>query len=137
MGAALGAEAPGAPDSPMPMCACCSRLGGAGLAVAFNAPVAGVLFTLEEVTRTRGWRTVLATVFATATAVGCSRMITGDPSRFRGESPAAARSFVAAAVHRVRTADRLVGVLYNRLVLGFLDGAARVPRLSPVRQGRH
>ena len=52
MGAAIGAEAARRarlPDSEVRMMQ--TALGGAGLAVAFNAPIGGTLFTLEEVTK--------------------------------------------------------------------------------------
>src|ERR1700758_4914580 len=76
MGAAIGAEAArrvSLPDFGVRMLQ--TALGVAGLAVAFNAPIGGTLFTLEEVTKSFRLQTVLATVFAAATAVGCSRLI--------------------------------------------------------------
>ncbi|MGU3499545.1 ClC family H(+)/Cl(-) exchange transporter [Mycobacterium sp. C31M] len=133
MGAALGAEAArrshlAEPDVRMLQAA----LGGAGLAVAFNAPIAGVLFTLEEVTRSFRLRTVLATLFATASAVGCSRLITGDEPDFDVASIAAPSLSWLPLFVVFGLLTGLAGVLYNRLVLGFLDGAARVSRVPPV-----
>ncbi|MET0475340.1 MAG: ClC family H(+)/Cl(-) exchange transporter [Mycobacterium sp.] len=133
MGAAVGAEAARRArlsDSDVRMMQ--AALGGAGLAVTFNAPLGGALFTLEEVTKSFRLRTVLATVFATATAVGCSRLITGDHPDFRIE-PVVSPSiswiplFVAFGL-----LTGLLGVVYNRLVLGFLDRVKRVPRIPAV-----
>lgn len=133
MGAAIGAEAArrarlADPDVRMLQAA----LGGAGLAVTFNAPIGGALFTLEEVTKSFRLRTVLATVFATATAVGCSRLITGDQPDFHVEplsSPALAwlPLFVVFGL-----LTGCLGVAYNRLVLGFLDRVKQVPRIPTV-----
>jgi CIC family chloride channel protein len=90
MGATVGAEAARRtrlPDREARMMQ--TALGGAGLAVAFNAPLAGVLFTLEEVTKSFRVQTVLATVLAAATAVGCSRVLLGDRPDFAVASVAA------------------------------------------------
>jgi CIC family chloride channel protein len=133
MGAAIGAEAgrrARLPDSEVRMLQ--TALGGAGLAVAFNAPIGGALFTLEEVTKSFRLRTVLATVLATATAVGCSRLINGNHADFQVEpvaSPALSwlPLFVAFGL-----LTGCLGVAYNRLVLGFLDRVKRVPRIPPV-----
>lgn len=83
MGAAVGAEAARRTRLPaLEARMMQTALGGAGLAVAFNAPLAGVLFTLEEVTKSFRVRTVLATALAAATAVGCSRLLLGDHPDF-------------------------------------------------------
>ena len=133
MGAAIGAEAARRvqlTDADVRMMQ--TALGGAGLAVAFNAPIGGVLFTLEEVTKSFRLRTVLVTVFATATAVGCSRLITGNHPDFHVEpiaSPALAwlPLFVVFGL-----LTGCLGVLYNRLVLGFLDNVKVLPQIPTV-----
>ena len=62
-----------------------TALGGAGLAVAFNAPIAGTLFTPEEVTKAFRTTTVLAAIFASSAAVGCPRLVLGDHREFHWE----------------------------------------------------
>jgi CIC family chloride channel protein len=133
MGAAIGAEAARRvrlPDSEIRMLQ--TALGGAGLALAFNAPIGGALFTLEEVTKSFRLQTVLATVFATATAVGCSRLILGNHPDFHVEpvaSPALAwlPLFVIFGL-----LTGCLGVLYNRLVLGFVDHVKLLPTVPAV-----
>lgn len=133
MGAAIGAEAARRvrlPDSDVRMLQ--AALGGAGLAVAFNAPIGGALFTLEEVTKSFRPRTVLATIFATASAVGCSRLITGNHPDFLVEPlPSPALAWLPLfIVFGLLTG--CLGVLYNRLVLGFLDRVKVLPRIPSV-----
>ena len=133
MGAAIGAQAArrarlGDADVRMMQTA----LGGAGLAVAFNAPIGGTLFTLEEVTRSFRVRTVLATVFAAATAVGCARLVLGDHQEFRLE-PMAEPELVwlpLFVVFGVLTGG--LGAGYNRLVLWFLDHVTAVRAVPTV-----
>ena len=86
MGAAIGAEAARRarlPDSEVRMMQ--TALGGAGLAVAFNAPIGGTLFTLEEVTKSFRVKTVLATLFSAVAAVSCSRLVLGNHADFQVE----------------------------------------------------
>jgi CIC family chloride channel protein len=133
MGAAIGAAAARwvrLADSEIRMLQ--SAVGGAGLAVAFNAPIGGALFTLEEVTKSFRLRTVLATVFATATAVGCAQLVTGNHPDFRVE-PVATPSLgwlPLFVLFGVLTGG--LGVLYNRLVLGFVDHVKLLGRVPPL-----
>ena len=130
MGAAIGAEAGrrarlADPDVRMMQTA----LGGAGLAVAFNAPIGGALFTLEEVTKSFRMKTVLATILAAGTAVGCSRLILGDHPDFI-VGPVESPSLGLLPVFIVfGLLTGCLGVVYNRLVLAFVDNVRNVRRI--------
>jgi CIC family chloride channel protein len=133
MGAAIGAEAARRarlPDSDVRMLQ--TAVGGAGLAVAFNAPIGGILFTLEEVTKSFRLRTVLATLLAAATAVGCSRLVTGNHPDFQVEPIASPGLSWLPLFVVFGLLTGCVGVLYNRLVLGCLDRVRSVPRIPTV-----
>jgi len=133
MGAAIGAQAARSarlPDAEVRMMQ--TALGGAGLAVAFNAPIGGTLFTLEEVTRSFRVTTVLATVFAASTAVGCARLILGDHPEFtlaRIDEPELVW-LPLFAVFGILTG--VIGAGYNRLVLWFLDRVTAVRAVPAV-----
>jgi chloride channel protein, CIC family len=130
MGAAIGAEAARRArlnDSEVRMMQ--TALGGAGLAVAFNAPIGGVLFTLEEVTKSFQVKTVLATLFSAVAAVACSRVILGNHADFQVEpigSPALAwlPLFVVFGL-----LTGCLGAVYNGLVLWFLDHVGAIRRI--------
>jgi CIC family chloride channel protein len=134
MGAAIGAEAARRarlPDSEVRMMQ--TALGGAGLAVAFNAPIGGVLFTLEEVTKSFRVKTVLATLFSAVAAVACSRVILGNHADFQVE-PIGAPALAWLPLFVVfGLLTGCLGAAYNGLVLWFLDhvGATRrIPTLA-------
>src|SRR4051812_21234646 len=130
MGAAIGAEAARRarlPDAEVRMMQ--TALGGAGLAVAFNAPIGGVLFTLEEVTKSFRVKTVLATLFSATAAVACSRLTLGNHADFQVEpvnAPALAwlPLFVVFGL-----LTGCLGALYNVLVLWFLDHVGAIRRI--------
>ncbi len=133
MGAAIGAEAARRarlPDSEVRMMQ--TALGGAGLAVAFNAPIGGTLFTLEEVTKSFRVKTVLATLFSAAAAVACSRVILGNHADFHVE-PIAAPDLAWLPLFAVfGLLTGLLGAAYNGLVLWFLDHVAAIRRIPSV-----
>ena len=133
MGAAIGAEAARRarlPDADVRMLQ--AALGGAGLAVAFNAPLGGLVFTLEEVTKSFRLQTVLATLFATATAVGCSQLVTGNHPDFIVAATARPALYWLPlfVVFGVLTGG--LGVLYNRFVLAVLDRVKSLRRIPTV-----
>ena len=122
MGAAIGTEAARRarlPESEIRMMQ--TALGGAGLAVAFNAPIGGTLFTLEEVTKSFRMKTVLATLFAAATAVGCARLVLGDHHEFRLEHLTQPQFGWLPLFVVFGLLTGVLGAVYNRVVLWFLD----------------
>ena len=60
---------------------------GAGLAVAFNAPIGGSIFVFEELTHTFKARQVLATLGAAGVAIAVFRYALGDLQEFRAGPP--------------------------------------------------
>jgi CIC family chloride channel protein len=133
MGATIGAEAARRarlPDSEVRMMQ--TALGGAGLAVAFNAPIGGTLFTLEEVTKSFRLKTVLATLFSGTAAVGCSRLLLGNHADFQVE-PIGAPALAWLPLFVVfGLLTGCVGAGYNVLVLWFLDHVGAIRRIPPL-----
>jgi CIC family chloride channel protein len=106
-----------------------TALGGAGLAVAFNAPIGGALFTLEEVTKSFRLKTVLATLFSAAAGVACSRLVLGNHADFHVE-PISAPALAWLPLFVVfGLLTGCLGAFYNGLVLWFLDHVAAIRRI--------
>jgi chloride channel protein, CIC family len=107
---------------------------GAGIAVAFNAPIAGAVFVIEEFSRRIEVRFAIAGLGAASTAILVSRLLLGDAPDLHvvvsghvasatGPLPYAA----AAAWPLYLALGALAGVaavLYNRLIIGALGVAS-------------
>ncbi len=109
-----------------------ASLGGAGLAVAFNAPIGGALFVFEEVTRSFRPRLVMTTLIGCVIAVSCSRLILGDRPDFlvvAPETPPATQLWIFVAFG---LAVGLVGALYNSAVMTGLRITDSMTRVGPV-----
>jgi len=101
---------------------------GAGLATAFNAPIAGAVFVLEELVRRFETRIAIAALGASATALWVARLLLGDTPEFRVEPlpPPGSEGLVLFVVLGVVAG--LVAVAYNRALLGAIAGANRLQR---------
>ena len=101
---------------------------GAGLATAFNAPVAGIVFVFEELVHKFERRVAIGTFATLATAIPVARLFLGDVPDFeiRALSPPGAATmplfFVMGAI------AGLLGVGYNRALLAALAAGDRLGR---------
>ena len=132
MGAALGAAAAqAARRDETDVRIAQSALSGAGLAVAFNAPIGGALFVFEELTHRLTTRLMLATLVAVGVAVACARIIIGNSADFdvARVEPAPLHAlplFVAFGV-----VIGLLGAAYSSVVVTCLTVAHRLRRIPP------
>jgi CIC family chloride channel protein len=113
---------------PLPDCLALLAGGaGAGLATAFNAPIAGAVFVLEELVRRFDTRIALATFGASAGAIAVSRLFLGDLPDFQ-VAPLPYPGFVATVpLHLVLGAlAGLLGIAYNRAILRTLAAKERL-----------
>ena len=102
---------------------------GAGLATAFNAPIAGAVFVLEELVQRFEHRIAIAALGASATAIAVARLLTGDAPDFQvaelGYGDAGMRPvyFIFGAF------AGLLAIAYNRALLATISVAGRLRRV--------
>ena len=93
---------------------------GAGLATAFNSPIGGAVFVLEELTRRFDTRITVATLGASAGAIAVARVLLGDRPDFHVE-PMPYPSFGTLPIYlALGIIAGCLGVAYNRALLGTL-----------------
>jgi len=109
-----------------------TAVAGAGLAVAFNAPMAGVAFVVEEVSRRVTTRRLLTTLIAVGTSIAIFRAYFGNAVAFSMDSLKAADAaslFIFAGFGVFLGA---AGVLYNKSILFGLNlFSACTRKISP------
>jgi CIC family chloride channel protein len=104
---------------------------GAGLAVAFNAPLGGAIFVFEELVRRFELRVGVAALAACGAALAVMRMLIGDRLAFV-LPPLEVEVFPGYLAFLVFGGVLgLLGVGYNRMVVAGLDAAERMHRASP------
>lgn len=98
-----------------------AAIGGAGLAVAFNAPIGGAMFVFEEVAHAFRLRLTVITLLGTGAAIATARAMIGGAPDFlvTGVEAQAAWALIPCAI--LGGLLGLVGVLYNRLTILGLD----------------
>ncbi len=107
-------------------------LGGAGLGVAFNAPLGGSMFVFEEVAHAFRTRLVVATLVGTTCALAVARTIAGGQPVLPVGDVQPGPTWLLACYVALGAVLGALGVLYNRLVVRLLDVAARIaPRVPP------
>jgi CIC family chloride channel protein len=99
---------------------------GAGLASAFNAPIGGAVFVLEELLRRYDIKLAIAALAASAGAIGVSRLFLGDLPDFTVAAlpyPVFGSGFLMVLLGAVAG---LAGVAYNRTLMAVLTAADRL-----------
>ncbi len=104
---------------------------GAGLATAFNAPMAGAVFVLEELVRRFEIRIAIVALGASATAIAVSRSILGELPDFHVGVLAYSGTEIRPLYFVLGAIAGLVAVAYNRVLLGTIAAADRL-RAWPV-----
>jgi CIC family chloride channel protein len=109
---------------------------GAGLAVSFNAPIAGAIFVLEELVRRFDTRIAIAALGASASAILVSRLFLGDAPDFQVAISAAARAATGPLPYAVAAtwplylvtglAAGLAAAAYNRSIMAGIALAERL-----------
>jgi chloride channel protein, CIC family len=101
---------------------------GAGLATAFNAPIAGAIFVLEELVQKFETRIAIAALGASATAIAVARIFIGDAPDFHVDALSYADAQVRPLYFVLGGIAGLVAILYNRALLATIAAANRLER---------
>src|SRR5271170_2053006 len=98
---------------------------GAGLATAFNAPIAGAVFVLEELVRRFEHRIAIAALAASATSIAIGRLFLGDTPDFLVGPLAPVGAEARVLFFMLAGVAGLLAVAYNRALLATLAAAER------------
>lgn len=108
-----------------------TAVAGAGLSVAFNAPLAGAAFVMEEVARRVALRPLLVTLTAVATSVGIFRAHFGNLNDFAVTLALSLNWIDILIMTLLGGLCGLLGAAYNRTVIDGLSLFVRAPHIAP------
>lgn len=101
--------------------------GGAGLATAFNAPIAGAVFVLEELIRRFDTRIAIAALGASCCAIAVARIFLGSAPDFQIEALPYSGLGSGLLFTGLGVLAGFAGMAYNTAILAGLNLAARIP----------
>lgn len=108
-----------------------TAVAGSGLSVAFNAPLAGAAFVIEEVARRVTLRRVLVTLTAIATAMLSFWSIYGDALEFQVDLPQTQSVVALAGMTLLGGLCGYISTFYNRSILISLNQFDALPNIAP------
>jgi CIC family chloride channel protein len=108
---------------------------GAGLGTAFNAPIAGAIFVLEELVQRFEHRIAIAALLASASALGVARVLLGDAPDFNVNMLGYADAGTKPLYFAFGAFAGLLAVAYNRVLLATLATARRLIPAPELRAG--
>jgi len=103
---------------------------GAGLATAFNAPIAGPVFVLEELVQRFEHRIAIAALAASATGIALARTLLGDAPDFHVGALEYGTAGSRPLFFALGCVSGLLAVAYNRTLLATMKAAERLDVLS-------
>lgn len=107
---------------------------GAGLAVAFNAPIGGSIFVFEELTSSFTPWLLVATLAAASVAVWIMRLMLGNTLDFSVQQGSLTQSWKVAPFLALGALLGAAGVLYNAATVGLLRLSDRLSGISSVKR---
>jgi chloride channel protein, CIC family len=107
---------------------------GAGLAVAFNAPIGGSIFVFEELTSSFTPWLMVATLAAALVAVWIMRLLLGNTLDFTVKLVSLTQDWSLWPFLVLGAILGTVGALYNAVTMGLLRLADRLPRPSSINR---
>src|SRR3984885_4213345 len=107
----------------------------AGLATAFNAPIAGGVFVLEELVKRFDPRTTVATLVASASGFAAAHLLVPSQDEFKMSALADPRLIESGWVFAIGVVTGALGVLYNKAVMFGLRRAVTSHWPKEVRAG--